>query len=61
MHRVRKDGWRWTLRLTGIGGVIHETLFSMLDRPALLALFAALMGLDFFVRKDWNGRNTPRR
>ena len=53
----RKHGWRWTLRLTGLAGVLHETLLSTTDRPVLLTLFAALMGLDFFVRKDWNGRN----
>lgn len=51
---------RWTARwtrdriifLTGLAGVIYETLVSEADRPALLVLFASMMGLPAFLRKD---------
>jgi hypothetical protein len=40
------------LFLAGLGGVIHETVFSNLDRPSLLVLFAAMMGLPAFLGLD---------
>lgn len=42
------------LILFGVGlvGIIHETFFSMLDRPGLLVLYAACMGLPAFLKKD---------
>lgn len=36
----------------GLGGVAHETLVSTTDRPTLLLLFAAMMGLPAFLRQD---------
>lgn len=36
----------------GFAGVAHETLVSSLERPALLILFAAMMGLPAFLRSD---------
>jgi intracellular septation protein A len=36
----------------GLTGVIHETVFTSLERPALLILFAAMMGLPAFLRTD---------
>ena len=33
------------LRLVGLGGVIHETVATEFDRPALLAIFALMMGI----------------
>lgn len=41
-----------TLFVIGLGGVIHETVFTVLERPSLLVLFAAMMGLPAFLRKD---------
>ncbi len=41
----------------GIAGVFYETVFSKVDRPILLALFAAMMGLPAFLRTD--ERKTP--
>ncbi len=44
-----------TLFLVGLGGVIHETYFTAFDRPGLLVLFAAMMGLPAFLRNGKNG------
>ncbi len=40
--------------LFGVGllGVAHETLVSKADRPTLLLLFAAMIGLPAFINKD---------
>jgi hypothetical protein len=54
------DRPRWKLRasrdtilfVSGLAGVIHETLFAVTDRPELLLLFAAMMGLPAFLRKN---------
>lgn len=37
------------LFLGGLGGVIHETVWVHSDRPTLLILFAAMMGLPAFL------------
>ena len=37
------------LFVTGLGGVAHETLLTATDRPTLLILFAAMMGLPAFL------------
>jgi hypothetical protein len=39
------------LFLAGLGGVIHETLIASSERPTLLILFAAMMGLPAFLQK----------
>ena len=44
-----------TLFLGGLAGVLHETIFTELERPALLVLYAAMMGLPAFLRA--NGRS----
>lgn len=36
----------------GLLGVVHETLISSVERPTLLILFAAMMGLPAFLRKS---------
>lgn len=45
--------WRITrgtvLFLGGLAGVVHETVFQEADRPTLLLLFAAMMGLPAFL------------
>lgn len=40
------------LFLAGLGGVAHETVLAHADRPTLLILFAAMMGLPAFLRPD---------
>jgi hypothetical protein len=36
----------------GLAGVTYETVSSQIDRPTLLLLFAAMMGLPAFLRSD---------
>lgn len=36
----------------GLAGVLYETVATSVDRPVLLALFGAMMGLPFFIRAD---------
>ena len=55
--------WRWTvsrgtiLFLAGLAGVVHETVLQDADRPTLLLLFAAMMGLPAFLSgQDGGGK-----
>lgn len=36
----------------GAAGVAHETLIAAVERPTLLILFAAMMGLPAFLQKQ---------
>jgi hypothetical protein len=47
--RFTRDG---VLFMAGLAGVAYETLYTGGDRPTLLLLFAAMMGLPAFLRKD---------
>lgn len=40
------------LFLGGLSGVFHETVLTHTERPTLLILFAAMMGLPAFLRSD---------
>lgn len=40
------------LFVVGLLGVAHETLIGKADRPTLLLLFAAMIGLPAFISKD---------
>ncbi len=40
------------LFLAGLAGVAHETLIANVERPTLLLLFAAMIGLPAFLRHD---------
>lgn len=40
------------LFIVGLLGVAHETLVNEADRPTLLLLFAAMIGLPAFISKD---------
>lgn len=40
------------LFLAGLAGVAHETLIAKVERPTLLLLFAAMLGLPAFLRAD---------
>lgn len=44
--------WDNVLRVVGLLGVAHETLVNNVDRPTLLLLFAAMIGLPAFLNKD---------
>lgn len=41
-----------TLFLGGLAGVVHETVVALQERPALLMLFAVMMGLTAYARTD---------
>jgi hypothetical protein len=47
---------RWTrdriIFLGGLAGVGYETLVTHGERPALLVLFASMLGLPAFLKKD---------
>lgn len=38
--------------LAGLAGMAHETLFAHAERPFLIAVFAAMLGLPAFLRFD---------
>lgn len=40
------------LFLSGLAGVYHEVVMTTTERPTLLLLFAAMMGLPAFLRTD---------
>ncbi len=45
------------LFLAGLAGVAHETLIAASERPTLLLLFAAMIGLPAFLVKDEKGKD----
>lgn len=47
--RVSRDV---VLFVAGLAGVMHETISYPGERPALLVLFAAMMGLPWYLRKN---------
>jgi len=52
------------LFVAGLGLVIREAVFENADRPYLLMIFAGMMGLPVFLRKDekngkTNGPQSP--
>lgn len=50
---VSTTGMRdFALFFSGLGGVFYETVAVKTDRPTLLLLFAAMMGLPAFLRTD---------
>lgn len=60
MAQQQKRGLRLRFRVgrdtvlfaAGLAGVFHETAISKAERPTLLLLFAAMMGLPAFLRTD---------
>jgi hypothetical protein len=40
------------LLIAGLSGILHETVIENSERPTLLMLFAAMIGLPAFLRKD---------
>lgn len=47
--RITRDG---VLFIAGLMGIGYETLVSQMDRPTLLLLFGAMIGLPAFLNKD---------
>jgi len=56
--------WKWLrdviMFFGGLAGVIYETVATSTDRPVLLALFGAMMGLPFFIRADERRNGGPK-
>lgn len=48
LRRVTRDG---ILFVTGLAGIAYETIIG-LERPTLLLLFAAMIGLPAFLQAD---------
>ena len=44
--------WVALCRIVGITGVLHETFFTSGERPVLLIIFGALLGVPTFARFD---------
>lgn len=53
---VRVPQWKdlrdVVLFFAGLAGVFYETVISVSERPTLLLMFAAMMGLPAFLRTD---------
>lgn len=50
--RSFRVGRNTVLLVIGLLGVAHETLVNSTDRPTLLLLFAAMIGLPAFINQD---------
>jgi hypothetical protein len=53
LRRVTRDAVLFTI---GLAGIVHETLFATVERPYLLMLFAACIGLPVFRQLDADRR-----
>lgn len=47
-----KEARTWILFAGGFSGVVYETIVAQIDRPTLLVIFAAMMGLPLFLKRD---------
>ncbi len=65
-----KEAWQGAARhvtrgsvlfLAGLAGVFHETVWQEADRPTLLLLFAAMMGLPAFLTNSGPGQDGDRK
>jgi hypothetical protein len=45
----------------GLAGVFNETVLTTSERPTLLILFAAMMGLPAFLRQDDKQQGSPKK
>lgn len=45
----------------GLAGVFHETAIAVGERPTLLILFAAMMGLPAFLRQDESKKEQQKK
>lgn len=61
MKKAVKISRDTVLLIVGILGVAHETLINNTDRPTLLLLFAAMIGLPAFINQDERRKNDSPR
>lgn len=63
MGKPRKRQSRITrdliLFVGGFAGIVYETLVERADRPALLAVFAGMLGLPLYLRRDEKRDDKP--
>lgn len=52
--RVTRDG---VLFAVGLAGITYETLVENVDRPTLLLIFSAMVGLPVFLKADEKGKD----
>lgn len=66
---MKRPGWRLpkvrvtrerVLFLSGMVGIFYETVFQQTDRPTLLVLFSAMIGLPAFLQADSAGRKDSK-
>lgn len=55
-----KDVRDIVLFLGGMAGLYHEVVLTTAERPTLLLMFAAMMGLPAFLRTDEKDPPNPR-
>lgn len=51
-RHLPKIGRDTVLFVCGLAGVFHETVVAQAERPSLLFVFAAMIGLPVFLRAD---------
>lgn len=57
-RRPKKKGWSFPLIrdiilfVAGLAGLAYETIFTTIDRPTLLLLYAAMLGLPAFLQAN---------
>lgn len=51
--KITRDG---ILFITGLAGIVYETVVTKTDRPELLLLFGAMVGLPAFLHQDDRGK-----
>lgn len=49
------------LFVAGLAGIAYETLAQGGDRPTLLILFGAMVGLPAFLRQDERAKEPPKQ
>lgn len=57
-NRITRD---IVLFVGGLAGIAYETLVENVDRPALLAVFAGMLGLPWFIRRDEKSDDDDRK
>lgn len=50
-----------TLFVGGIAGIVHETVVAHSERPTLLILFSAMIGLPFAIKADQGSKPEPKK
>lgn len=64
MTTATRRSWRISrdtvLFVVGLAGIAYETLFMNAERPTLLILFGAMVGLPAFLKSDERRRDSDK-